>query len=375
MVGFFAVFTLRLGICAESAGITALPVLNADVGARPMAMGEAYTALSDDMFGVFYNPSGLGHVQNIEISGAVINDVLDTTLQYLAVALPLSFNVMSEDYSPALGLYFLNSSNGDIDWYKLASDGSSAVSGASRDAGSDNIFALTYADVIYTNAYNAFSSFITVRHFIGATVKFVNSTLPDSDGNDVSASVWAADIGYKVESPEINSSFGISLNNVGGKVKYISEKDPLPRTLRAGLAYTNTSILPYGLTMSFDAIRYLEDNVTRLCAGLEIAIVPLLKIRGGYKFLGDNEGFSVGVGSQIFGLLVDFAMVFDELIDDVYQISATVRFGKRPEKEYLPEAPPTATPVKKKKPIPVKKLETGPAYETQRKEETLLILQ
>lgn len=364
------------GVCAESGGTSALPILNVDIGARPLGMGGAYTALSDDMFGVHYNPAGLGYVKNFEISAASHNGVLDTTIQYVGIAIPIPAKTFSGEYTSALGISFLTSSNGDIDWYKLASDGSASVSGASRDAGSDNIFALTYGDTIYSDAYDAFSGFFTIRHFVGATVKFITSTLPNSDGSDVSAGVWAADIGYLVEAPEANSRFGISLNNLGGKVKYIEEKDPLPRTLRAGAAYTHKGIFTGGFTLSFDVVHYMEDDINRLHTGVELALLPILKFRGGYRFLGDAEGFSAGAGGNIFGLTVDFAMFFDELIDNVYQISATYRFGRRPER-----GKPTQVKIrdkyrteKEKKKTRKKRIEETPAYETQREEEALLIL-
>jgi hypothetical protein len=42
---------------------TAAPFLRVGVGARAVAMGEAYTALADDAGAVYWNPAGLGDVQ------------------------------------------------------------------------------------------------------------------------------------------------------------------------------------------------------------------------------------------------------------------------------------------------------------------------
>ncbi len=38
-------------------------------GARARGMGNSFTAISDDVFGMYYNPAGLGFIQNIAVRG------------------------------------------------------------------------------------------------------------------------------------------------------------------------------------------------------------------------------------------------------------------------------------------------------------------
>ena len=45
---------------AAASGQSAVPTLVFPVGARPTAMGEAFTGLADDANAIFYNPAGLG---------------------------------------------------------------------------------------------------------------------------------------------------------------------------------------------------------------------------------------------------------------------------------------------------------------------------
>lgn len=71
------------------AGLLAAPGLQADefhyrdilIGTRASAMGGAYTAISDDPSGLYYNPAGIVHADELNLSGSV-NAWHRTTLTY-----------------------------------------------------------------------------------------------------------------------------------------------------------------------------------------------------------------------------------------------------------------------------------------------------
>jgi hypothetical protein len=54
-------------------GATGYTFLKLGVGIRPVAMGNAFTALSDDGTAVFWNPAGLGVINNYHISGMAMS--------------------------------------------------------------------------------------------------------------------------------------------------------------------------------------------------------------------------------------------------------------------------------------------------------------
>ena len=61
--------TLQEKVFAQSigrVGTTAAPFLKIGVGARALAMGEAYTTLSEDATGLFWNPAGLAKLDALE---------------------------------------------------------------------------------------------------------------------------------------------------------------------------------------------------------------------------------------------------------------------------------------------------------------------
>ncbi|MFO7890201.1 MAG: outer membrane protein transport protein [bacterium] len=46
---------------------------NMEVGARPLSMGGAYTAMADDYYALYYNPAGLGQIKDFTFSGSFSN--------------------------------------------------------------------------------------------------------------------------------------------------------------------------------------------------------------------------------------------------------------------------------------------------------------
>ncbi|MBN1351109.1 type IX secretion system membrane protein PorP/SprF [candidate division KSB1 bacterium] len=66
------------------------------IGARPAAMGRAHVAIADDVFGMFYNPAGLGQAQALSFGtmyARLYPGIDDDQLHYAAFSaiLPLSF--------------------------------------------------------------------------------------------------------------------------------------------------------------------------------------------------------------------------------------------------------------------------------------------
>jgi hypothetical protein len=111
-------FALLLVLCAgrsfASVGESALSILKMDVGPRAMGMGGAYTALSDDIYGMNYNPAGLTRVQGFQAGGVFFKGVTDSRMEYFAVALPLPFYGLGGFDQPRLGVGLLFSQNGSL---------------------------------------------------------------------------------------------------------------------------------------------------------------------------------------------------------------------------------------------------------------------
>ncbi|RLB12374.1 MAG: hypothetical protein DRG82_17155, partial [Deltaproteobacteria bacterium] len=71
-------------------GIRAAEFLEIPVGARGIAMGSAYSAVTDDITSIWWNPAGLGFLENREVMVTVVDYTLDLTYSYAAAAVPLA---------------------------------------------------------------------------------------------------------------------------------------------------------------------------------------------------------------------------------------------------------------------------------------------
>ncbi|HTC21605.1 MAG TPA: hypothetical protein VK859_12200, partial [bacterium] len=62
-VSFLSIGLLFLNQSARSqtVGTTTADILKINEGARPAAMGGAYTAMGDDIYSISYNPAGLSY--------------------------------------------------------------------------------------------------------------------------------------------------------------------------------------------------------------------------------------------------------------------------------------------------------------------------
>ena len=63
--------------------------LRVGVGARPLGMGGAFTAISNDVYGSYWNPAGLGQLNSVQLMGMYSLLTLDRTLNYAATAFPV----------------------------------------------------------------------------------------------------------------------------------------------------------------------------------------------------------------------------------------------------------------------------------------------
>lgn len=76
-------------ICATDYGGYAGAYLQISVTPRATGMGNAYTAVADDISAVFFNPGAVAQLQKLTIGGAYRNMSFDRSLQQLAVLFPV----------------------------------------------------------------------------------------------------------------------------------------------------------------------------------------------------------------------------------------------------------------------------------------------
>lgn len=173
----------------------------------------------------------------------------------------------------------------------------------------------------------AFGRPLGARSRLGIGAKLIRSQI----GQD-SASSLAFDLGVMHRISRWPVSLGLAVQNLGPGMKFISQRDPLPLSVTAGLAY---SLLP-GMNLALDAKRLVYDRETHLSVGTEYQIFGALALRGGYtktgygvEGIGDSSvlgGLAGGVGLKFLGTQVDYAITPFGALGNAHRISLTARF-------------------------------------------------
>ncbi len=223
--------------------------------ARQVAMGDAFSALVDDINLMRYNIGGLGNMRNIQLSANFHNWVDDTQQGAVSLALPTRFGVFGFDFS-----YF---DEGDI--IELDEEFNPTGGTASSD------------DIMLTLGYGNYIKIFSHNFGFGGGVKVLRQNLV---GNQTTA--LAFDLGGHLRLKHV--SIGATVQNLGlSQIKLGEKEDSLPEIYRAGLG----TRLPIGkntkLNLAADAA-WIRKQSMRYYSGGELIIGDLLALRGGYRF-------------------------------------------------------------------------------------------
>ncbi|MDD5757314.1 MAG: PorV/PorQ family protein [bacterium] len=288
-----------LFVCVQlyaGAGTTGGVILKESLGARSLAMGDAFTAVASGPETIFWNPAGLATMDKPEVSAMYFKEIADMGLMSIQYAQPLA------EYGTA-GIAIESFSAGDMELNYL--DGTSKSVNAQQDV----VVNLAYGKELVEN----FSA--------GANLKYLNSTLAEAE----TASTIALDLGCLYRFPQIEGlSFGLNLQNMGGGMKYIEEEDPLSFTMRAGAAFTK-ALQNNALTISGDLSKPKELS-NRFNLGAEYVYNQVIAIRAGYKFGYDVDSFTAGFGVKISRYSLDYAFAPKGDLGDNHRISMGIRF-------------------------------------------------
>lgn len=225
-LGLLATLILLIGSAAQAASVSQATLLFLKIapGARPAGMGEAFVAISDDATATWWNPAGLGFQHGKEF-----------TMMYVKW-LP-QFNLSDLYYAYVAGTYEVpewGTFGGNIIFLNLGETQRTGVNG-------ENLGTFSSYEMAVTGTYGAQ---INPHFSMGIGLKLAYSSLSDqgagSEKGNGKATAVAADIGVLYKAPFLRGlNLGANLSNMGPKVAYIdrAQADPLPTTLKAGLAY------------------------------------------------------------------------------------------------------------------------------------------
>ncbi|MBU4305729.1 MAG: PorV/PorQ family protein [Candidatus Omnitrophica bacterium] len=278
-----------------AAGESGAATLQRFVGARSAGMGDAFSTVSDDISAGQFNPAMLGTLSQPQGLAYVSRGFASDCLSSLAVGFPTRFG----NFLAGINYY-------DTGSEKLyASDGSVINVHLQRD-------------LLGTISYGKKIGVISM----GASAKYLSSELAEYK----TASGYAFDIGGALIFDSPNVSFGLSLRNVGQGLKFISERDPLPRELRMGGSYAfqlrndNSKML-----LSADIPYMIVDKKTVANLGAEWLINNGFSVRVGQHFNSDIQSFTFGFGLKIKTMVFDYSFGAAGPLDNIHNVSLGYR--------------------------------------------------
>ncbi len=270
-------------------GTTAAQFLKIGVGARAVAMGEAFAGAADDISAIYWNPAGLVQIPQ--------RQVMFLHSQWLAT-LKFNFAVLSLPISPKAGTLAFSAT--------VLSSPEEPVRTVYAPQGTGETFQSMDLALGLTYARH-----LTAQLLVGVNVKYIRQAIWQAAGSSV-----ALDFGGLFQTNFRNlrigmaiSNFGTPLEMGGASTTMFADADPafngdnpvivkiqteaweLPLNFRVGLALDLLKMRNIRLTLVSDML-HPNDNSPYLNVGSEYAIKEFIFFRGGYRGLGmpDPEG-------------------------------------------------------------------------------------
>jgi hypothetical protein len=290
-----------------NAGLTAFPVLNVPMGGRSEGMAGAFTAVSDDISFIEYNPAGSSMLARSELAFFHNNWIADTNVEGVVYATRFS------DLGFAAGGKWLYLPFTEYNIY-----GERASKGYYSEAvGILNI------------SYNFLSGYYFSGVSAGMNIKGAFRFVPDysddqgsiisGSGLSQSAAQVMADLGFLTRfdlfkfytARERNSSAALVVRNLGRPAK----GDPLPTVATAGVSYKPIRPLLFSFDFSFP-VNLQNPELSEKpywAAGIATELTPFLSMRGGVLAKTGNVRFTLGSAITLDKVALDINYTVDLL--------------------------------------------------------------
>lgn len=279
-------------------GTAAMQFLKLGVDARAVGMGEAFTAVSDDISSVWWNPAGLAPALQQQAFFSHTNWPADIMHEFAAAT-----------YTNGVSTWAVSASVLHMDQMDITTEDEFGPTGETF-TNSDMAFGLTYA------------STFTDKFSFGITGKYLRENLYIYDVNS-----YSVDLGSMYNTGWNNVKIGMALRNFGPDVRYKVDddedgsynEDPFDLLDNDGDGVAdedgeeleNKIPMNFSLGISCDLMRkedsywiasgQLDNCIDRLETwnlGTEYKLGNLF-LRGGYQINYDTNGLSAGFGVQI----------------------------------------------------------------------------
>lgn len=265
------IFIVNYCIAEKESGGQGCAFLQIPIGARPAGLGNAFTAVADDINAVYFNPAGLCQIQN-DMLGGMYNFMSMDRAHYQAV-------LIKQIKGNGLALSFNRFGVSEID----GRDSEGYPTGKFDD--SEISLKLAYGRKL-------------LPFFgIGGGAKYIIQSLDDAKGSGFAFDAGVLFLLFQSKNSLIKSlRIGGSFNNIGGKMTWNTEseqEDKIPITVRVGSAI-DFNLANLNVLATVD-VSQTEDNL-KLHFGIETWLIKELCIRAGLDDKDINFGASLRMG-------------------------------------------------------------------------------
>ncbi|OGU68410.1 MAG: hypothetical protein A2499_09350 [Stygiobacter sp. RIFOXYC12_FULL_38_8] len=314
-------------------GTAAAQFLKISAGARPMAMGETFVAVANDVSTLYWNPAGITNINMMSVSVSHTQWFAEIFHNYAGMVIPLSDNegfgisvlslttneqeVTTVDQPEGAGVYYsvnnvaigLSYARRLTDWFSVGVSAKYIQEDLFNE--SANTFALDIGTYLKTGFHNLVIA-MCVSNFGGNMQLEGRDLIQLADINKNVSGEYNPDARLKTEpySLPLNFRVGVSMDILGGK-------DPFFKS-----DY-------HRWTVAIDG-NHPNDNVERVNFGTEYSWNETVFARAGYKLNYDVENWTFGAGVKLNlggqNVSFDYALVDYADLGKVSRISIEVGF-------------------------------------------------
>ncbi len=276
VISLLLIFCINLHAQNDGSANTGLSFLKLGVGARAIAMGEAYSSVSEDATAFLYNPARLSFGIKGNVTLMHNASVQDLSTDFIGVKFPIS-----EKFSMGGGLFTTSISNIEI----------RNIPGAAVDK----------FDARNLAAGLSFGYKINPNLSIGVTGKFLFEKIYVDE-----ASGAGFDFGTNYSKNNLSLAFVVS--NLGSINPLKNQSSKLPTLVRFGGSYKFTKN-NFAFNFGADGVKVLDGGLFHVDAGGEAGYKNIVFLRLGYQTNYDDKGFSTGIGFKYKALNIDYAFI------------------------------------------------------------------
>ncbi|MBS00456.1 MAG: hypothetical protein CMG37_03435 [Candidatus Marinimicrobia bacterium] len=240
--------------------------------ARAAGMGDAFTAIADDVTTIFYNPAGLTNLDKFVFNFNHTDWIVNSSIISGAIARPFGRN-------GAIGLSIVKFDTEDFEETTVLDP---EGTGRMIDAG-DVALAIAYAIQLTDNLSFGFKG------------QYLEEKI-DID----KATAITADFSTYYRTGFRDLTLAMIMKNFGPEAKFLSDKFKLPLyfNVNTAMSLIGSKGSPFQWLVSVESA-FATDYRDRYHLGTEMWIADMIALRGGYKFYYDTEDWTIGAGLKV----------------------------------------------------------------------------